>query len=60
MKVVQLLTEHGANFDATNKDRMTALHFAVEFGRVNIAEYLVENGARVTKSWIIPLDAPKP
>ena len=47
-KGTKLLIRKGANLDAQNKFGNTALHFAIEFGHEEIAQYLKKKGASVT------------
>jgi ankyrin len=42
---VVLLLQHGANADATTKDKYTPLHIAAKEGHDEVAQVLLENGA---------------
>lgn len=42
---VVLLLQHGANADATTKDKYTPLHIAAKEGHDEVAQVLLEHGA---------------
>jgi ankyrin repeat protein len=44
-KVVRLLLEHGADVTARDNDHSTPLHFAAEYGRVEVVHMLLERAA---------------
>ena len=47
-KVARLLLQHGANVNALENDRFTALHIAAQHGKVEVVRVLLEYGADVT------------
>jgi ankyrin repeat protein len=47
-RFVKLLVENGAGIDTKSKAGLTALDYAVEGGMRDIAEYLLDNGAKVS------------
>jgi ankyrin repeat protein len=58
--IAELLIQSGADVNATNRDRGTALHGAAFFGKVEVAELLIGKGADTNarhESGDIPLDS---
>ena len=58
--IAELLIQSGADVNATNRDRGTALHGAAFFGQVEVAELLIGKGADTNarhESGDIPLDS---
>lgn len=51
IKSVKILCENGANVNAATDEGRTPLHYAAEYGYNDIAEYLIQAGASVTKRW---------
>lgn len=47
MKCAQVLLEAGAEVDALNKNKNTALHYAAGYGRKECVVLLLKNGAAV-------------
>ena len=47
LDVVKCLHKHGAKLETLYHHNHTALHYAVEDGHINIAKYLIDNGAAV-------------
>ena len=45
--VAKVLIQNGADVNAVDKDKWTALHFAAEKGHVDVAKVLIQNGADV-------------
>ena len=45
--VVKVLIENGADMNAVQKDKWSALHFVAQNGYVDIAKVLIQNGADV-------------
>lgn len=48
-KVIELLVAHNANINAQNKNGYNALMVAIECGKYDIVDFLVEHGAVLTK-----------
>lgn len=47
MRCAQVLLEAGAEVDALDKNKNTALHYATGYGRKECVALLLENGAAV-------------
>jgi hypothetical protein len=45
IEIARILLGHGAKVDAPDDDGVTALYYAVEFGKINLVRFLLENGA---------------
>ena len=47
--IVQEFIERGFDLNAVHGDNRTALHYAAEYGRVDVAKVLIQNGAVIDK-----------
>ena len=45
LQIVELLLQHGANVDARDKNQYTPLHFAAQYGQIEVAKLLLDYGA---------------
>ena len=50
VKKVNTYLKKGANINAKNRARWTALAYATKYKHVNVVKYLVENGANINKT----------
>jgi cytohesin len=48
VSIARLLLERGADVDARKKDKTTPLHSAILWGRLEIAQVLLDHGANAT------------
>ncbi|CAG2244959.1 unnamed protein product [Mytilus edulis] len=44
LEVVTFLVTHGSQLEATSQDGRTALHYAAEFGRIDVTKWLTDQG----------------
>ena len=56
-QVIRLLVDHGANILAADNKRCTALDFTIMRGSRNLAEYLLDHGAKLESIYV---DGPTP
>ena len=45
--MAEVLIQNGADVNAVDKDKCTALHLPAEYGHVDVAKVLLQNGADV-------------